>query len=149
MITNKDVKLFVDTLNKIDADKLLNELIEINANSLGPSIEDFCNQFKQENTTIYLFRYSYCSCGNSDITMYSKELTTENVRKFLMLLPPFKENWTTEYETKFMDQIDLYKVEDENFIYERYKDDEDQLFLKIEDEHFDNHWCYVRKVEML
>ena len=66
-----------------------------------------------------------------------------------MMLPPFKENWTTEYETKFMDQIDLYKVEDENFIYERYKDDEDQLFLKIEDEHFDNHWCYVRKVEML
>lgn len=61
MITNKDVKLFVDTLNKIDADKLLNELIEINENSLGPTLAEFCGQFEPENTTIYLFRYGYCS----------------------------------------------------------------------------------------
>lgn len=80
--------------------------------------------------------------------MYSKELTTENVRKFLMMLLPFKENWTTEYETKFMDQIDLYKVDDD-FVIERGYNVGEELFLKIEDEHYDNHWCYVRKVEML
>lgn len=93
---------------------------------------------------LFIFRYSYCSAWNSDIIKYADELTTENVKKFLLEIPPFKENWTTEYETKFMDQIDLYKVEDPHFIYETY--DGESLFLKIEDEHFDNHWCYFRKI---
>ena len=131
-----------------DVDDFLNELIKVNENSSGPTIAEFCGQFEPENTDIYVFRYSYCSAWNSDITMYSKELTTEKVRKFLMMLPPFKENWTTEYETKFMDQIDLYKV-DEDFVIDRGCNDGEDLFLKIEDEACDNHWCFVKKVEML
>lgn len=133
----------IDSVENVD--EFLDMLIEINEKSLGPTLAEFCGE---GNTHIYLFRYSYCSAWNSDITMYSKELTTENVRKFLMMLPPFKENWTTEYDTKFMDQIDLYMAEDQNFIYDTYEDG-DQLFLKIEDESCDNHWCFVKKVEML
>lgn len=96
---------------------------------------------------MYIFRYSYYGAWNNTcIIKYADELTTENVKKFLLSLPPFKENWTTEYETKFMDQIDLYQVEDPEFILETY-DEEGNLFLKIEDEHCDNHWCFFKKIE--
>ena len=94
---------------------------------------------------MYIFRYSYEGAWNNTCIKYADELTTENVKKFLLSLPPFKENWTTEYETKFMDKIDIYQV-DENFVISSYDEDGD-LFLKIEDEKCDNHWCFVKKIE--
>lgn len=95
---------------------------------------------------MYIFRYSYESPWNDTCIKYAEELTTENVKKFLLSLPPFKENWTTEYETKFMDQIDLYQVEDPEFILESCEGGSN-LFLKIEDCHCDNHWCFFKKIE--
>lgn len=44
-----------------------------------------------------------------------------------------------------MDQLDIYQV-DENFVISSYDEDGD-LFLKIEDENCDNHWCFVKKIE--
>jgi hypothetical protein len=95
---------------------------------------------------MYIFRYSYEGAWNNTCIKYAEELTTENVQKFLLSLPPFKENWSTEYETKFMDQIGLYQVEDPEFVLETYGE-EGNLFLKIEDEHCDNHWCFFKKIE--
>lgn len=48
---------------------------------------------------MYIFRYSYEGAWNNTCIKYAEELTTENVQKFLLSLPPFKENWSTEYET--------------------------------------------------
>lgn len=132
-----------------DVDNFLDELIKVNENSSGPTLSEFCGQLENESTDLYSFRYSFASVWISDVIVYSKELTTEKVRKFLMMLPPFKDNWTTEYETKFIDQIDSYAV-DENFVISKdYVNDGEDLFLKIEDENGDNHWCFVRKVEMI
>ena len=45
-----------------------------------------------------------------------------------------------------LDQIGLYQVEDPEFVLETYGE-EGNLFLKIEDEHCDNHWCFFKKIE--
>ena len=36
--------------------------------------------------------------------------------------------------------------EDPEFVLETY-DEDGNLFLKIEDEHCDNHWCFFKKIE--
>lgn len=94
--------------------------------------------------TIYLLRYSYGSAWDSNILRYTDVLNDKVISDFLMMLPPFKENWKTEWGDDFLDQLQYYKLDDE-FIFDVLGDED--VFLKIEDSNFDNHWCFIRTVE--
>lgn len=83
--------------------------------------------------------------------MYSNELTTEVIHKFLMMLPPFKDNYTTVHETKFVDSLPIYTLEntDFDFFIEGDYNPNEKCFLKMEDNDSDNHWCFITEVKCL